>query len=431
MQRITATLAIVIWPLLLSGVFGFVAHSAAGDTGDFLDDGSSSKSSGSAPDLEKLEKHRCPRPGEFASVFSNGYGSDLVPQEDEKFEALLIKIHEAGFNVVHCSYTEKRLELCKKQGVKMMVDLLVEQHHVFKNPEKAQALCAKLKDNADIWGYNIWNDQFGKTGEGRRRDVNNVRQWDPKHPAFCGTYRTSGMDHLVNADVMGYYDFHWKRGTGQHFPHLLAYSKWGRERDAWYYTWLSTSSGLPGKGNFNRNLYSANTGIACGLKGILWFLGTEMTDGKTQEWTEAGRDIIKVNKEIMPLSKELVKLGNPSAIYSTIITKTLNDEPLPDGKKEMLPPGLENNGFPKDLWIQPVSGEFVMGMFIDDRKKDVVFLANHNAYAEQKVCLKLAKAARVSLFNRNKAKWEALEATDGEYRLQLDPGGGELLRFGE
>ena len=67
----------------------------------------------------------------------------------------------------------------------------------------------------------------------RRRDVNSVRQWDATHPAYAGTYRTEGMRHLDNADVLGWYDFHWKRGLDQHFPHLLAYRGWARERDAW------------------------------------------------------------------------------------------------------------------------------------------------------------------------------------------------------
>ena len=47
-----------------------------------------------------------------------------------------------------------------------------------------------------------------------------------------------------------------------------------------------------------------------------------------------GQDIIKVNKQILPLTKELVKLGIPSAIYSTPITRTMNNAPLADAKKD-------------------------------------------------------------------------------------------------
>src|SRR5262249_32517763 len=135
----------------------------------------------------------------------------------------------------------------------------------------------------------------------------------------------------------------------------------------------------------NRSLYSANTSIACGQKGILWFLATEMMDRKTLEWTDASRDIVKVNHEIAPLCKELPPLGNPTAIYTTTITRTSNNDPLPDGRIASLPPGLEKNAFPKDFWLQPIGGEFLLGAFQDERKRDAVFVANHNAYAEQKV----------------------------------------------
>ena len=126
--------------------------------------------------------------------------------------------------MVHCTYTEKRLDLCKKHGVKMMLDLLApDVHHVYKSADKARAVCEKLRGNPNVWGYNIWNDRFAKSGERRRRDINTVRGWDPTHPAYSGTYRTEGMGHLVNADILGYYDFHWNRGRDQHFPHLMAY----------------------------------------------------------------------------------------------------------------------------------------------------------------------------------------------------------------
>lgn len=382
------------------------------------------------PDLAKLEKQRCPKPAEFALIFSFGYAGDHMPADDAKFDELLTKIKAADFNIIHCTYTEKRLALCKKHGIKMMIDLLADAH-VYKTPEKAQALCEKLRGNADVWGYNIWNDPFGKSVEGRKRDINNVRMWDPTHPAFCGTYRAVGMSKLTNPDVFGYYDFHWKRGTGQHLPHLLSYSNWAKERDAWYYTWLSATSGIAGKGNFNRSLYSANTGIACGLKGFFWFLADDLMNKKTLEWTEAGRDIIKVHREIAPLRKEIVKLSHPSAIFTTAITKTLNNDAVPDTKKEVYPPGMENRAVPKDFWLQPASGEFLFGVFTDDARRDCVFLANNNAYVEQNASLKLSRKSRSEIFNRKDARWQPIELRDGALTLTLNPGGGELLRFAD
>jgi hypothetical protein len=378
---------------------------------------------------EKIDQQRCPRPTEFALVFSFGYSADKMPKEDERFEELLKKIKAADFNVIHCPYTEKRLALCKKHGIKMMVDLLIEPHHVFKNPKESQKLCEKLRKNPDVWGYNIWNDGFGKTVAGRVRDINNVRTWDPSHPAYCGTYRTIGMKGLHNPDVFGYYDFHWKRGTGLHFPHLLAYSTWAKERNALFYTWLSCTSGQAGKGNFNRNLYSANTGIACGLKGILWFLGEDLMNAKTLEWTAAGGDIQKVQHEIAPLGKELMHLGYPSAIYSTPITKTMNNDPIKDAKADTLPPGLNGHAFPKDFWLQPAGGEFVLGVYQDDQKRNCVFIANNNAYAPQTVRLRSSRKVSGEQFRRNDSRWDALELRDGVIEISLTPGSGELLRF--
>jgi hypothetical protein len=382
-----------------------------------------------ADDVEKLEKQRCAKPMQFALVFSLGYAADHMPVDDDKFADLLDKIKDGGFNVVHCVYTEKRLALCKKHGVQMMVDLLEEGHHVYNAPEKAKALCEKLKDDPTLWGYNVWNDPMGKQAEGRRRDVNNVRTWDPTHPAFVGTYRTDGMKHLANAELLGYYDFHWKRGLPQHFGHLLAYNGWAREREAWFYSWLSATSGQAGKGNFNRCLWSANTSIACGLKGIIWFLATDLMDVDKVEWTERGRDILKVQKEIAPLCAELAKLGNPKHIWSTPITRSANNEALPEGQTDAMPAGLEKSRFPDDGWLQPVKGEFIVGVLDESDKAKTIFIANHNAYAEQEVVLKIKGLAGASRFDRATSKWKALDVKDGKPTFTLAAGAGELLRF--
>ncbi len=377
------------------------------------------------------EPQRPPKPTEFANVFSFGYGGDKMPKDDARFAALLAVIKAAGFNAVHCTCTDNRLALCKKHGVKMMVDLLAADagHHVYKTVDSAMALCQRLRGNPDLWGYNIWNDNFGKTGPGRLRDLANVRTWDPTHPAYCGTYRTHGMRHLVTADVFGYYDFHWKRGPEAHFPHLVAYATWARERDAWFYRWVWTDSGIPGKGNVNRGLYTVNTSIACGLKGVLWFLGSRLMDPETLKWNTTGRDIAAINREVMPLAGEIPKLGNPVAVYSTPITRTLKDRDLPDGKKEMMPPGLEGRAFPADGWIRPASGEFVMGLFKDDAGRDAVFIANHNTYAAQDVTLTFSERIKATAFNRKTGRWQPLTVRKNATRFPLAPAAGELLRL--
>ncbi|MBM4038434.1 MAG: hypothetical protein FJ290_07960 [Planctomycetes bacterium] len=154
-------------------------------------------------------------------------------------------------------------------------------------------------------------------------------------------------------------------------------------------------------------------------------------DPNSLEWTPAGGDIAKVNREILPLGEKIAKLGNPVAIYSTPITKTANNEALPDGKASMMPPGLENNAFPKDFGLQPAGGEFVMGVFKAEGGADAFFLANHNAYAEQSVTLRLAKAARFSLFDGSTGRWQPLPATNQAVTFKLGPAGAALLRLGD
>jgi len=382
-------------------------------------------------DTAALMTRRCPKPAQFGLVFSFGYGSDQMPKDDARFEALLVKIKQAGFNVIHTSYTEQRLELCEKHGVKLMVDLLdVENHHVYKSIEKAQAVAEKLRGEAAVWGYNIWNDHMRGSEAGRERDINKVRTWDPTHPAYGGGCANDNNRLLVNADVMGYYDFHWERGIHLHFPHLLEYLEGARKYDSYVYTWLSWRP-YKYSDHYHRSLWSANTCIACGYKGIMWFLGSGFMDTNTLEWKQGKTHVLDVHKQIVPLGDEIMKLGLPVAVYSTPITKTNEDKPLPDGKPQTMPPGLQNNGFPRDFWIQPAGGEFLMGVFKDETDRDAIFVVNHNSQAPQKVILRLGKPAIASLFDRGEAAWRSVEVNNNTLSFDLGKAAGELLRFEE
>jgi hypothetical protein len=382
-------------------------------------------------DPEKLEKFRCPKPTEFASVFSLGYAGDEMPKDDEAFDKLLGTLKGAGFNVVHCAHTDARLRACAKHGIKMMVDLLEPERHVYKAPEAAKALCDRLRGDPAVWGYHIWSDSIGKTTDGRKRDINNVRTWDPTHPAFCGTYRVSGVSRLTNPDAFGYYDYHWKRGRDLHFPHLLRFAAWARERDAVVVRWIEADAGAAGEGNASRSRYTVNTSVACGVKAVIWFLGGQQLNVKTLELTPLGRDAARVNAALVPLRAEIAALGNPVAVYSTEVTRTMNNDPLPGDKKSAMPPGLERAAFPADFWAAPAGGEFVCGVFKHPADKDApdrLFVANHNPYAAQDVVLKLAAPRKVSRFSRTDAKWEPLEVRDARVSFTLGAGGGELLK---
>jgi len=371
------------------------------------------------------------RPGSYLAIFINGYGGDHLPREAEKFDKLLTAITREGhFNAILCQYSPEREELCRKHGAAMVVDLLADPH-VYKSPDPCQALLKRLRGNATVAAYHLWSDRFGSTGPGRARNIDNVHAWDPTHATFSGTYKADGIGYLAKSDFVSYYDFSWKRGPDKNFPHLLAAWKAASAHDGRLGRYCESDAGLAGKGNPNRLLYIQTTSIACGLRAAMWHIGSRIMNMETFRFNQYGLDLASVNAYLKPMREEIAKIGLPKAIYSTPITMDANHRPVEakDGKQPM-PPGLENHAFPGDFWIQPAGGEFVMGVSkYDGGGKDVVFIANHDAYGEQNVVLKLGRAAKPRLFNRATGKYEPLTISDGKISFKLDPAGGAIVLF--
>lgn len=369
------------------------------------------------------------RPALFYSIFNFGYGGDDFPEDLVLFETIVAKLRaEGGFNAVLCGWSDEREAICRTHGLKIMVDLLAAKHHVYKAAGEAEALLEKLRGNDVVMGYHLWSDRIGGAAAGRIRDIHNCNAWDPTRPAYAATYKTGEMAAVAQADIFGWYDFHWKRsGWNRHFNALKTALPLARENDSVFYNLLSTDSGLPGKGNYNRSLWSVNQGIAFGMKGVLWFIGMRQMDKVTGEWTEIGRDINKVNARIMPLAEELPKLGLPTAVYATPLTKTANNEDIAGGPTML--GELAGNAFPADCWIQPAAGEFTLGLFRDPAGRDVIYIASLNAYVGQEVALRLAKPVQASIFDRAAKAWLPLPVTAGLVRLRLGPAEGDLVRF--
>ena len=160
------------------------------------------------------------KPRDFAIVFNMGYAGDHLPKDAEAYEKMLVSLKEAHFNVVLGQYEPWRLELCKKHGMKLFVDLLCDPHHVYKNVDGARKLCESLRGHDSVYAYHAWSDNIvkGQMVAGRTRDVKNVHEWDPTHPVYVGTKTMSGISGVEGDDIFGYYDFHWKRGG--HFAYL-------------------------------------------------------------------------------------------------------------------------------------------------------------------------------------------------------------------
>ena len=363
------------------------------------------------------------RPKEFAIIYNMGYAGDHLPADPDDFEKLVLACRRAHYGVVLCKYTDRRAEICREHGLKMMVDLLVGDHHVYKAPDAARALCRSLRDTETVYAYHLWSDRVGGTVAGRNRDVDNVHQWDPNHAAYVGDYHARAIGELKNPDIIGYYDFHWKR-LG-HFRHLHRARAASGKTGAPFLKYVDPAPGRIGVGNYNRVLYTISTSIAFGLKGYTYHHAGDV-DTATWQWRALGEDLKRVNAEIAPLGPELMKIGLPTAVYSTPITRTAKDDPT-DSAAPAVPP--EFDPIPQGHWVMLAQGEAIVGVFRDDAGRDVLFLANHNCYQPQSIVLKFHEHVEsASRFDRQRTEWVDLALDEAGTGVEIRPASGELIR---
>ena len=376
----------------------------------------------SLPEVSSKPEPR--RPGQFAIIFQMGYAGDALPQDRDAFDKLIAAVKAAHYNTVLCKYEPWRAEICQTHGVQIMVDLLAPGHHVYKEPDAAKSLCQSLLASDAVYGYHLWSDEIGGTAAGRNRDAAHVRMWDPRHPTYVGTRNARGLDALAGVDLVGYYDFHWQRGG--HFRHLARALEAAQMHDARLLEYCQGDPGLVGKGNYNRVLYTISTSLAFGLKGYLFHYTGGEIDPQSWKWQPLGEDLARVNTETAPLGPEVLRLGNPTAVYSTPVTRTEKDDLL-EGDKPT--PHPELTAIPADFWLQIDAGESLFGVYQDEANRDVLIFANHNAYQPQAMQLRFATPVkRVEKFDRLATKWVELSLTDGHATFDLPPAAAELVR---
>jgi hypothetical protein len=373
-----------------------------------------------AEEIKAAKPKRVPR---FHILFSMGYGSeDGLPRNPAEFEAWITTIKAGHFTAVMCNHEPWKEEICRKHGIKMLINLLSHKyHHVYKNTEKTAMVCKGLRNNDAILGYHLWSDKVGGMAAGRDRDVNNCHTWDPTHPTYVGVYKTHGLHAVKDPDSLGFYNFHWKRGRHRHYRALRILHGLAKERDCGIHRWIETDAGLIGRGNPNRCGFTASTSMVFGLKGVWWFIGSRLMRGG--KWTGAGKDIVKVNGTLVKLGPEVDKIGIPSVVYATATTKDMNDR----DKKPDPPGGLPT--LPKDFWAQVLSGESLVGVYKHEDGSDVLFFGNPNSYQPQKMAVKLAGAKSVRLLDRETGKYKELELKDGVVEFEMPPACCELLKI--
>lgn len=374
--------------------------------------------------LGAAPEHVARRPDRFAIILNFGYGDDAFPAEAAEFAKVLAAAREAHYNVILCKHTPDREELCQQHGLQMMVDLLVPDHHVYKNPGGAETLCRSLRQSKAVYGYHLWSDRMGGTVAGRNRDITNVRSWDPVHPTYVGDYHAREIGGLERPDLIGFYDFHWKRGG--HWRHLLRAQGAARQTNSLYLKYVDGAPGKVGVGNFNRVSYSISMGVACGMKGYTFHHTGAEIDRESWSWNELGRDLQRVNAMIAPLGPSILELGNPTGIHSTVLTRTAKDRPIDGGAA--VPP--EFSPIPPDCLLHVAAGEVVMGVYRDTENRPAFLLANHNAYQPQEMVLVVHDSVRqASRFDREASGWVPLHIQDRRLRFELAAASVDLLRL--
>ncbi|MFW6161815.1 MAG: hypothetical protein ACODAJ_03545 [Planctomycetota bacterium] len=368
-----------------------------------------------------------PPPEAFAYVFSVGYGTvDHFPQDERAFEQLLVHLKDSGYNTIHCVYRDWRLPLCRKHGVKMMIDVLAWKEGAetdIRRPAQqaaVQAICEKVRGDKGVWGYNLWNEKLAFFGRPEGKSINHylglLRQWDPTHPVWVGTYRNHYPQAVAgNPGVFGYYDYHWRRGMHWHFALLSWYQGLLNERDAFLGRWIYTH-------DYNRNLYTLTTSIAHGLKVCIGFLGGPLD--KRGRWNP-DHHFCRIGRKMHTLWPELMRIGRPLAVYSTPTSRTPDNRDKEPGIPQHLTP------FPADHWLQVKQGEAVVGFFRHADGSDTVYVANHNAFAWQGMVLGLAKSdapVKAWQFDREAGQWAPFEPGQ-RFSFPLAPGDGELFKF--
>ena len=371
-------------------------------------------------------------PGEFAFVFSLPYGlGDEFPLEPEEFERMLVLLKGAGFNTVHCVYKDWRHELFKKHKMKMMVDVLAwkppSETDIRRNEEQQARVkqnCIASRGSEAIWGYNLWNERLDWCGGFENLDLwlRMLRTWDPTHPVWVGTYRYLYCEHFpTHPGVHGYYDYHWARGMGWHFKNLSFYRGIVEKRRSVIGRWLLMT-------DYNRNMYTFNTSIPYGLKTCIWFIGGPYANrepDKSKRWIE-DQHLVRIGRHMQPLYGLIGEMGRPVAVYSTPTRRDPANHDKPEGL-----PG-DTTAFPDDHWLEVKQGEVLCGFFKLPDASDVVWVANHNAYAWQGVVMGIRQdeknALVVSEFDRPSGDWVELGPLD-EVNFALPPADARVFRF--
>ena len=149
--------------------------------------------------------------------------------------------------------------------------------------------------------------------------------------------------------LLAYYDYHWSRGLGLHYNTITHCHKFCQNRKYYFGRWIHVNA------DTRKSLYTINSSIAHGMKIMIWFIGGAI-DPNTGELNEK-HEHLQVHHELRHLYREFASIGKPSAVYSTPMTRTMDDKERPKDVPRPLTPFLKGH------WAQVTSGEAFVGFF--------------------------------------------------------------------
>ena len=117
---------------------------------------------------------------------------------------------------------------------------------------------------------------------------------------------------------------------------------------------------------------------SAGSGGLAQTTGRGTKNGRRTGGPDArGRDLQKVNAAFARGGPALIEAGAPLAVYSTKTTKTEKDRPT--GQDPAIPGGIA--AVPEDHVFGITSGEVLVGMFEDAKKRTIAAFTSHKANA--------------------------------------------------
>jgi len=165
--------------------------------------------------------------------------------------------------------------------------------------------------------------------------------------------------------------------------------------------------------------------IPFGLKGYLFHYAGGVVDERTGALDQLGKDLQAVNARFAAIGDEILALGNPTAVYSTAISKTEKDRPVEGAPA--VPGGLAP--LPPDHWFRVEGGELLVGLFKGPKGSDVLAAACHNPYAPQTVTLRFGSPVKVSLFDRARKRWTPSQPVRNTISFRVEEYATELVRI--